>query len=62
MAPSKNPKRVIPNKKSSAHASEPSASESEDDSIIGTMFWRSLGVIALVAVGGGVLYSLTRPA
>jgi hypothetical protein len=62
MAPSKNPKRVIPNKKSSAPASEPSTSEVEDDSIIGTMFWRSLGVIALVAVGGAVLYSLTRPA
>lgn len=38
------------------------ASQAEDDSVIGKMFWRSLGVIAgLVIVGLGI-YTATRPA
>jgi hypothetical protein len=32
--------------------------EAEDDSIIGRMFWRSLGVVALLGVTGGLGYAL----
>ncbi len=58
----------IPEKRklSSAKSSQRSATQVEqepveDDSIIGKMFWRSLGVFVLVAGGLGIAYALTRP-
>ncbi|MFM8398201.1 MAG: FG-GAP repeat domain-containing protein, partial [Pirellula sp.] len=38
------------------------STETEDDSVIGKMFWRSLGLIAGLALIGAVVYSATRPA
>lgn len=37
------------------------SSNADDDSIIGKMFWRSLGVIALLGLVGGTAYFLSRP-
>ncbi|MFZ4079755.1 MAG: CRTAC1 family protein [Pirellula sp.] len=39
-----------------------SVGETEDDSVIGKMFWRSLGVFALLALIAGGIYAATRPA
>jgi hypothetical protein len=35
--------------------------EAEDDSVIGKMFWRSLGLIAGLALLGAGIYAITRP-
>ena len=34
----------------------------EDDSVIGKMFWRSLGLIAAMLLVGSAIYLATRPA
>ncbi|MFN9346163.1 MAG: FG-GAP repeat domain-containing protein, partial [Planctomycetota bacterium] len=37
------------------------STDTEDDSVIGKMFWRSLGLIAGLALVGAIVYAATRP-
>ena len=62
-SPDKKPsKRDIQRRASqNPNRSRASLQDAEDDSVIGRMFWRSLGLIATVALIGGAIYALNRP-
>ncbi|MFM8569974.1 MAG: CRTAC1 family protein [Pirellula sp.] len=58
----KNSKRELQRRQSEfANRSAADLPEAEDDSVIGKMFWRSLGVIAALALLGAGIYAATRP-
>ncbi len=62
-SPDKKPsKRDIQRRASQTpNRSRTSLQDAEDDSVIGRMFWRSLGLIASVALIGWAIYALNRP-
>lgn len=66
MANSRRPSRPDPKSDKAARnrndAVRAETVEAEDDTIIGKMFWRSLGLILAVAGVGGAIYYATRPA
>ncbi len=63
MASKPKNKRQIPSKskKPVGTTDHATGAPDEDDSIIGTMFWRSLAIIAIVAGIGGAVYAVMRP-